>query len=178
MKFIKYRDMSRDAKQLVWIYGTLAVLLTAMTIGFTVYMNTPVSGAKSDDKTSSEVIKESEKPSFADTSANEPTEVVEPTQTPQNANKGNTAPIRQAPVERVSEQTRPTESVPAKTEPLERIPFTNKPVTPGVPESYIDTYGQCPFYEGAGEKGCVPPPDIQCNADWSVCEYIGTRFEP
>lgn len=50
------------------------------------------------------------------------------------------------------------------------IPFTNKPVTAGDPESYIDTVGQCPFYEMAGEKGCVPPPDIECNADWSVCK--------
>ena len=61
-------------------------------------------------------------------------------------------------------------SEPAKTEPLERIPFTNKPVTPGDPESYIGTYGQCPFYENAGEKGCYPPSDIVCNADWSVCK--------
>lgn len=53
----------------------------------------------------------------------------------------------------------------------ERIPFTNKPVTAGDPESYVDTYGQCPFYENAGPKGCVPPPDIECNEDWSVCTY-------
>lgn len=172
MKFIKYRDMSRDAKQLVWIYGTLAVLLTAMTIGFTIYMNTPVSGAKGEVNAPSSTETEKTLPteSYADTSANESPEVTDTPQAP--------SVHKQAPVERVSEQTRPTESVPAKTEPLERIPFTNKPVTPGVPESYIDTYGQCPFYEGAGEKGCVPPPDIQCNADWSVCEYIGTRFEP
>ena len=56
---------------------------------------------------------------------------------------------------------------------LERIPFTNKPVTAGDPESYVDTYGQCPFYENAGPKGCVPPPDIECNEDWSVCTYKG-----
>lgn len=59
---------------------------------------------------------------------------------------------------------------PAKTEAGGHIPFTNKPVTAGDPESYIDTVGQCPFYEMAGEKGCVPPPDIECNADWSVCK--------
>lgn len=58
---------------------------------------------------------------------------------------------------------------PAKTEPLERIPFTNKEVTPGDPQSYVDTYGQCPFYENAGAKGCYPPPGITCNADWSHC---------
>ncbi len=66
---------------------------------------------------------------------------------------------------------------PAKTEPLERIPFTNKPVTPGDPESYIGTYGQCPFYENAGEKGCYPPSDIICNADWSICKPK-TESEP
>lgn len=49
------------------------------------------------------------------------------------------------------------------------IPFTNQPVTPGDPQSYVDTVGQCPFYEMAGAKGCVPPENLQCNADWSVC---------
>lgn len=61
-----------------------------------------------------------------------------------------------------------TEAATEQTQP-ERIPFTNKDVTPGDPESYIGTYGQCPFYENAGEKGCYPPSDIECNADWSVC---------
>ena len=58
---------------------------------------------------------------------------------------------------------------------MERIPFTDKPVTAGDPESYVDTYGQCPFYENAGPKGCYPPADIQCNEDWSKCEYIGVK---
>ena len=49
------------------------------------------------------------------------------------------------------------------------IPFTTKTVTPGNPESYIGTVGQCPFYEMAGDKGCYPPANLQCNADWSVC---------
>lgn len=53
------------------------------------------------------------------------------------------------------------------------IPFTNKPVTAGQPETYVDTVGQCPFYEMAGEKGCTPPPDIECNADWTVCTKKG-----
>lgn len=62
-----------------------------------------------------------------------------------------------------------------KVEPQDggHIPFTNEQVTPGVPESYVGTVGQCPFYEMAGEKGCVPPSDIECNADWSVCTYKG-----
>lgn len=57
-----------------------------------------------------------------------------------------------------------------ETPQLERIEFTNKPVIAGEPESYIDTYGQCPFYENAGPKGCVPPPYIECNDDWSQCK--------
>lgn len=49
------------------------------------------------------------------------------------------------------------------------IPFTDKPVTPGNPESYVGTVGQCPFYEMAGEKGCVPPAGYTCNSDWTHC---------
>lgn len=75
------------------------------------------------------------------------------------------APIGFEPVEPTSAATEP-----AKTELPERIPFTNKDVTPGDPESYIGTYGQCPFYENAMEKGCYPPSDIVCNEDWSKCE--------
>ena len=69
----------------------------------------------------------------------------------------------------VSTPTAPADTAaPAKQEGG-HIPFTNQPVTPGDPESYVDTVGQCPFYEMAGPKGCTPPPDIECNADWSVC---------
>ena len=53
------------------------------------------------------------------------------------------------------------------------IPFTQAPVVAGQPESYVGTVGQCPFYEMAGDKGCVPPSDIECNADWSVCTKKG-----
>lgn len=53
------------------------------------------------------------------------------------------------------------------------IPFTSKPVTAGDPQSYVGTVGQCPFYEMAGEKGCTPPPDVECNADWSICTKKG-----
>lgn len=53
------------------------------------------------------------------------------------------------------------------------IPFTNKNVTAGQPETYVDTVGQCPFHEIVNEKGCTPPPDIECNADWSVCTKKG-----
>jgi hypothetical protein len=53
------------------------------------------------------------------------------------------------------------------------IPFTQAPVVAGQPETYVGTVGQCPFYEMAGEKGCTPPSDIECNADWSVCTKKG-----
>lgn len=63
------------------------------------------------------------------------------------------------------------------SEPTEQngghIPFTNAPVVAGQPETYVGTVGQCPFYEMAGEKGCMPPSDIECNADWSVCTKKG-----
>lgn len=49
------------------------------------------------------------------------------------------------------------------------VTYTLKNVIPGDPLSYIGTYGQCPFYEDAGAKGCWPPSNIECNADWSIC---------
>lgn len=61
----------------------------------------------------------------------------------------------------------------AKQESGGHIPFTNAPVVAGQPETYVGTVGQCPFYEMAGEKGCMPPSDIECNADWSVCTKKG-----
>lgn len=85
-------------------------------------------------------------------SAPEPVEIVQPHQQPSQS------------------QTTPQEQ---PRQEMERIPFTSKPVEAGNPESYVGTYGQCPFYENAGPKGCVPPPYVECNEDWSKCEYIG-----
>ncbi len=77
---------------------------------------------------------------------------------------------------KASVQAPTTSQTPSLQEPVQaapeqgaHIPFTNEPVTPGDPESYVDTVGQCPFYEMAGDKGCTPPADIECNADWSEC---------
>ena len=70
------------------------------------------------------------------------------------------------------ETPKPAVSQPAQ-ESGGHIPFTNAPVVAGQPESYVGTVGQCPFYEMAGEKGCMPPSDIECNADWSVCTKKG-----
>ena len=81
------------------------------------------------------------------------------------------APIGFEPVEPTSAAT-DSEKLP------ERIPFTNKDVTPGDPESYIGTYGQCPFYENAMEKGCYPPSDIICNEGWTKCEPKKEESDP
>jgi hypothetical protein len=90
-----------------------------------------------------------------------------PADTPKPGNS-NTAPV----VTQKPAQAAPAQ--PGKAEPQGggHIPFTNLPVTPGDPQSYIDTVGQCPFYEMAGPKGCYPPSDIVCNADWTVCEPV------
>jgi len=67
--------------------------------------------------------------------------------------------VQQAPV---------TESAtPVSTTP--HVAYTTSPVTPGDSSSYVSTVGQCPFYEMAGAKGCVVPPNLTCNADWTVC---------
>lgn len=72
-------------------------------------------------------------------------------------------------VDPVSTPTAPADTTAPVKEQGAHIPFTQAPVTPGDPESYVDTVGQCPFYEMGGPKGCVPPADIECNADWSEC---------
>jgi len=70
---------------------------------------------------------------------------------------------------------------PAVSEPTEQsgghIPFTQAPVVAGQPETYVNTVGQCPFYEMVTEKGCVPPSYLECNADWSVCTMKGESNE-
>lgn len=43
------------------------------------------------------------------------------------------------------------------------------PPVPGQPQTYTEKY-QCPFYENVDVKGCVVPPNLTCNADWSHCE--------
>lgn len=67
-------------------------------------------------------------------------------------------------------ETAAAAQAPQTAPPAAHIPFTNEPVTAGDPQSYVGTVGQCPFYEIAGDKGCVPPPNIECNADWSICK--------
>lgn len=69
----------------------------------------------------------------------------------------------------VSTPTAPADTAAPQPQQGGHVPFTQDPVTPGDPQSYVDTVGQCPFYEMAGPKGCSPPPDIECNADWSIC---------
>lgn len=89
---------------------------------------------------------------------------------------GASGDVQSAPVE---SQPAPTTTNPTETATVPQaqqgghIPFTNEPVVSGKPETYINTVGQCPFYEIAGEKGCIPPVDIECNSDWTICKYLG-----
>jgi hypothetical protein len=57
----------------------------------------------------------------------------------------------------------------AQPTPPRHLPYTSQPVTPGQPSTYTNTVGQCPFYEVTNAKGCIVPPNLTCNADWSVC---------
>ena len=82
----------------------------------------------------------------------------------QTAQPANTQPMQPAPAQNPIGDTKQDGG---------HIPFTNLPVIPGDPLSYVGTVGQCPFYEMAGDKGCYPPKDIICNADWSICKYVG-----
>lgn len=107
-----------------------------------------------------------EKPAMTDV-------VVDQTETPAQP-QPQPAPVAPAAPSRPARPVTPRHQPPAQPaapRPADppRIPFTNKPVQPGNPDSYVGTYGQCPFYENAGEKGCVPPPGVTCNADWSHC---------
>lgn len=124
-------------------------------------------------QTLSKTINQTEKPVIepVQEQSNNPEIPESSNNTPQQAQTTHVAPEA---VETYIEPSQPQNTTQSVSEPqMERIPFTNKPVEAGNPESYIDTYGQCPFYENAGPKGCVPPPDIECNADWSVCTYKG-----
>lgn len=47
----------------------------------------------------------------------------------------------------------------------------------GDPTSFTEKY-QCPFYENVDAKGCVPPADLTCNADWSHCEPRKDEVQP
>ena len=163
--------MKSPKKALIVSYALFGIMVLATIVTVTVFAQSAANDVKESvetiekvDKTSTAPVKESKKPSYASPNANEPTEVTPTQNTPQVQISENKTAVREA------------KPAPQKTVPLERIPFTNKDVTPGNPESYVDTYGQCPFYENAGPKGCVPPPDIECNADWSHCEYVGTKF--
>ena len=95
---------------------------------------------------------------------------------PEAASSSTTAPDT-VKTQAVAPQSSTGAVVPEQKQEGGHVPFTNQPVTAGDPQSYVGTVGQCPFYEMAGEKGCVPPPDIECNADWSVCTYKGDKAQ-
>lgn len=152
----------------------LLISLAIFAVAFltvTIYIGANANGAV---QTMSAALSESEAP------------VIEPVQEqPEDSKPSNSRELetpQSAPVAPESLQTyqQPSEAQNApQAQPqqeMERIPFTSNRVQAGNPESYVGTYGQCPFYENAMEgKGCVPPPDIECNADWSVCEYVGVK---
>lgn len=90
------------------------------------------------------------------------------------------ATTQPAPKQQNSEPLQPTPTtdpisgvVQGVTDTVRGVTYTLKAVVPGDPLSYVGTYGQCPFYEDASVKGCWPPKDIECNANWSVCTYKG-----
>lgn len=88
--------------------------------------------------------------------------------TPDAPKPANTKPLQPTPTQNPLGDT-----VQGVTGAVRDVIYTTKNVIPGDPLSYIGTYGQCPFYENAGEKGCYPPSDIICNANWSVCKPRG-----
>lgn len=104
-----------------------------------------------------------------------PTQAAPDSQQSEKAATQATKPIAQPQQAETKPQPTATAATPhAKVEPIDggHIPFTNLPVVPGDPLSYVGTVGQCPFYEIAGEKGCNPPSDIVCNSDWTICKPI------
>lgn len=110
--------------------------------------------------------------SDAPVTSDTPTTIAQPTQvapaTPAAPKAGNKTPMQLTPA------TNPLDGKAENGKENERnATYTNKSVVPGDPLSYVGTYGQCPFYEDAGVKGCWPPKDIECNANWSVCTYKG-----
>lgn len=138
------------------------------------------SRAVTESKPKAEEVKKEEK---SDTSDQTPSEVQTTGQTDQSAaipagNRPGVHSGRDTETRRPVAQPQPASPAPAPApvpspapapQQGAHIPFTNKPVTPGDPESYAGTVGQCPFYEMAGEKGCVPPAGYTCNSDWTHC---------
>jgi hypothetical protein len=87
---------------------------------------------------------------------------------PSVAKPGNSKPLQPAPA------TNPVgDTLQGVTDTARGVTYTLKDVVPGDPQSYIGTYGQCPFYEDAGVKGCWPPSNLTCNANWTVCTPKG-----
>lgn len=135
---------------------TIAVVLTARNNSETIEKS--VQSAVSSDKQPEKL--QTTPPEAAQDVENEKT-TVDTSSTPnQQSSSANSAPT--------SKSAQPTTKKQGA-----HVPFTQKKVTAGDSESYKNTVGQCPFYEMAGEKGCVPPPDIECNDDWSVCKMKG-----
>lgn len=159
--------MKKPTRPLLISYAIFGIALIA-------FVASAIVGASDAAQQIETVNKAPDTPAAVETAETKPSEQPAPTSEPAATDQSTTAPVT-VKNQAVAPQSTTGAVVPEKTEPLDggHIPFTNKPVTPGDPASYIDTVGQCPFYEMGGDKGCVPPPDIECNADWSVCTYKG-----
>lgn len=138
--------------------------------------------AVTESKSKAEEVKKEEKSATSDQTPSE-VQATGQTDQPTTVSAGNRPGVhssRDTETRRPVAQSQPASPAPAPTpapapsptpapQQGAHIPFTNKPVTPGDPESYVGTVGQCPFYEMAGEKGCVPPAGYTCNSDWTHC---------
>lgn len=139
-----------------WFSITVVVLSVTLGAGFVFAMAHALGDVNRQVQTVNESSSQPEPLKSAETTPQEAPEVTQPAETHNVPSVQQTMPQAQ--------QKQPESA---------HIPFTNKPVTAGEPESYIDTVGQCPFYEIVNEKGCTPPADIECNADWTVCTKKG-----
>lgn len=155
--------MKNPRKRLIALYVTFAISLVAVIAVGSNLTSAVKSTIVEDQKMINEVPQDTKQIEKSEES--QPSEIQQPESAPE---------VPQV-VETYQQPSQPQTAAetPKNEAPAAHIPFTNKPVTAGDPESYVGTVGQCPFYEMAGEKGCVPPPDIECNADWSECHLKG-----
>lgn len=122
-------------------------------------------------------VKETETTASGDTKTTDDTQTVTTYEVPQTQpNKPAPTKTQDAPKPRQeTPEANPVgntvkDTVKGVTDTVRGVTYTLKDVIPGDPMSYVGTYGQCPFYEYAGAKGCWPPSNITCNSDWSICK--------
>lgn len=148
------KNPAKDLKRLYIAFGVVVAIAIAVIIA----------GATSAQQDIQKAVKAAETPApvKVDTKPEAPAK-------PQQSVKNDVSDRTSSPVPVNNTVAAPQETTGGEVPETPHVPFTTKPVTPGDPESYVDTVGQCPFYEMGGPKGCVVPPDVECNADWSEC---------